>query len=300
LSIERFVLYTTVYPGVEKYLPAWYESVLAQTDRNFDIWIGIDQLSINDVVKAIGADPSATWVLAAKGDSPARIREKAIQRMVSRYPAVIFADSDDVLEPMRVEAARAALRDYDVVGCAMQVISECGEDQGVIFRPPDGVNLATLLLRNNVFGLSNTAYRSEILRKCLPLPATCTLVDWFLITRAWLSKARLYFDFTPRMFYRQYPFNIARILPPFTPNQVRFATEKVLEHYSLILHNVPDLQPEQRIKFEAARNYVEEFRLSMESPRVMHRYVSALNSRAPKPIWWAYVAHPELEEIWRN
>lgn len=297
---EQFALYTTVYPGVERYLPAWYKSVLAQTDWNFNIWIGIDQLDINHVVEAIGADPSANWVLADKGNSPARIREKAIQRMLSQYPAVIFTDSDDVLDPTRVAAARAALHEYDVVGCAMRVINERGEDQGVIFRPPDGVNLETLLLRKNVFGLSNTAYRSEILHKCLPIPDTCTLVDWFLITRAWLSKARLNFDFIPRMLYRQYPLNTARILPPFTLDQVMFATEKVLGHYSLILHSVPDLQPEQRMRFEAARNYVKEFRLSMESPRVMHLYVSALNLRVPELVWWAYVACSELEEIWRN
>ena len=298
---ERLALYTTVYPGIEKYLSAWYNSVLAQTDRNFDIWIGVDGLDVSTLITAMGADPSTTWVIATKGDSPAQIRQKAIARMVRKYPAVVFADSDDVLEPTRVEAARESLTQSDVSGCAMRIIDERGNDLGIVLKPPEGQDIGGLLPRNNVFGLSNTAYRTQILRQCLPIPAECVLVDWFLITRAWALGARLDFDFTCRMAYRQHPLNTARVLPPFTPQQVTLATERVLDHYTLVLENIPELQAQHRVELEAARDRVRAFHKSIkDSPDTLHRYVQALNQLPPNHVWWSCVVHPQLEEIWKS
>lgn len=298
---ERSALYTTVYPGVEKYLSAWYESVLSQTDRNFDIWIGVDELDVGMVVAAMGADLPATWVIAAKGASPTQIRQEAISRIVHEYSTVVFVDSDDVLEPTRVEAARESLQEHDVSGCAMRIMDEDGHDLGIVFEPPDGVDIATILPRNNVFGLSNTAYRSQTLGRCLPIPAGCVLVDWFLITRAWDLGAHLDFDFTPRMAYRQHPRNVARVLPPFTLRQVKLATQQVLNHYAFVLENVPDLHPQYRAELEVARDRVRAFCVAInDHPDILHQYVQALNQLPPKHIWWACVAHPQLEKIWKR
>jgi len=298
---KRLALCTTVYPGVEKYLAAWYESVFAQTDRHFDIWIGVDQLDVSAIIAALGADPSATWVIAAEGDSPAQIRQKAIAKMVNEYPAVVFVDSDDVLEPTRVEAARKSLERSDVSGCAMRIIDEHGNDLGIVLEPAEGQEITGLLSRSNVFGLSNTTYRAQILCRCLPIPADCVLVDWFLITRAWTQGARLDFDSTPRMTYRQHPLNTAPVLPPFTPQQVTLATGRVLDHYTLVLENIPELQPQHRVELEAARNHVKAFHKSIKDfPDILYRYVQALNQLPPNHMWWSCVAHPQLEEIWKN
>lgn len=301
MATERFALYTTVYPGVEKYLSEWYESVLNQTDLNFDIWIGIDGLDISKIIDEIGADPLATWVKAVKGDTPAQIRQKAIKEMIDKYPAVIFVDSDDILEPTRVEAARDALEMDDVNGCALRLIDEKGNDLGMIFKPSIGADVVSILPYSNVFGLSNTAYRTQILEKCLPIPAECVLVDWFLITRAWALGAHLNFDFTFRMAYRQHSKNIAGVLPPFSAKQIMLATKNVLNHYKCVLTYIPDLLPEYRNKIEESRKIVEAFYKSITGSRdVLNLYVSSLNQLSSNHIWWDFVAHPQLEEIWKN
>ena len=64
--------------------------------------------------------------------------------------------------------------------------------------------LEHLLVRNNVMGLSNTAYRSDLLRRCLPIPTEAELMDWLLAVRSLALGARLQFDPEPRMWYRQY------------------------------------------------------------------------------------------------
>ena len=64
MCAERLALYTTIYPGVEPYLAEWFRTVDAQTDREFDLWIGLDTLSPADVAAACGRPCTADWVRA--------------------------------------------------------------------------------------------------------------------------------------------------------------------------------------------------------------------------------------------
>jgi hypothetical protein len=298
---DRLALYTTFYPNVEGYLSAWYDSVLKQTDTEFDVWIGLDGIPVKTATSFIGEDFPVNWVSAAQGDTPVQIRQKAIEDIVKRYPAVIFVDSDDLLESTRVEAARKSLESNDVSGCAMRLIDENNTDLSIIFRLPDEIDIDALLPGNNVFGMSNTAYRSELLSRCLPVPAQCVLMDWFLITRAWALGVSFDFDSTPRMAYRQHPSNITRVLPPFTPEQVFSSTELVINHHALVLNNIPELQDQYRIAVESASKYVLYFyKTIVGSTDILKEYVKALNQLQLSHIWWECVAHPRLEYIWRT
>src|SRR6185437_3699771 len=83
MRTDRLALYTTVYPAVERYLGEWYASVLEQSDRDFDLWIGVDAMTLRRVCAAFGAEPTATWIMAEAHDSPTQIRLRAIDRMLS-------------------------------------------------------------------------------------------------------------------------------------------------------------------------------------------------------------------------
>jgi hypothetical protein len=298
---ERLALYTTIYPGAEPFLAEWYQSVLAQTDRDFDVWIGVDSLEANDVMTCLGAPPDAVRLVTTKGETPAGVRQCAVEHLVGEYPAVVFVDCDDLLYPSRVAAAREALRRHDVVGCALRIVDEQGRDLGLTFGPPVGENFDTLLPRCNVFGLSNTTYQSDVLRHCLPLPEGCELVDWLLVTRAWSAGSRLHFDNVPRMAYRQYSANVARVLLPFSSPQVMRATERVLGHYACVLRSGGELPYANRRALETAHARVELFHRAVTgSAATLESYIEALNRSVPQYVWWWSVAHPELEEIWNN
>jgi hypothetical protein len=301
MSGDRLAVYTTVYPGVEPYLADWYRSVQAQTDRGFDLWIGVDGLSPEAVTRAMGAEPAAAWVSARPGESGTGVRARAIALMADAYEAVVFVDSDDLLEPSRVAAARAALAGCDVVGCALQVIDRNGVDLGIVFGVSEDADLGSLLPRHNVLGLSNTAYRSSVLRRCLPVPEHCVLLDWLLGTRAWASGARVYFDPTPRMLYRQYEANVARVLVPFDAEYVLRATQRVLEHYDCVLDSQWELPAGPRQAVAEACRRVRAFHATVSgSAAVLERYVDALNALPPRYVWWWCVANAELEAVWRN
>jgi hypothetical protein len=301
MRADRLALYTTMYPGVEPYLKDWHASVLAQTDAAFDLCVGLDGLTPAAVARAIGMEPNARWMPAAVPTTPARVRSDAIRQLIGDYDAVILVDSDDVLLPGRVAAARALLARADVTGCALEIMDNAGRPVGARFGPPAGIELAALLPRCNVFGLSNTAYRTSVLRACLPVPDDCVLVDWLLVTRAWSNGARLEFDATPHMRYRQYEANLAPMLQPFTGRQVLVATDRVLEHYRCMLDVHWELGDRERAALETERQRVSAFDAAVrQDGRRLDAYVEALNRLPAMHVWWWQVANPDLEHVWSN
>lgn len=302
MTLPRLAVYSTWYPGVERFLLEWSRSLANQTDRGFDVWIGVDALDAQREADAVGGLDGARWVVAEPGDTPARVRERAVSRLVQDYSAIVFVDSDDVLFPSRVAAARAALDKHDVVGCAVRIVDEGGRDLGLRFGPPQGADCTELLPRHNVFGLSNSAYRCDVLRRLLPLPSDCVLIDWLLATRAWVLGCDLFFDEEPGMAYRQYGDNVARVLPPFTEAEVMRATERVGQHYRVLLEEPSWTVPSPfRPPLDAARERFTSFEVFILGDSEGRRhYVDALNALPPRYVWWWAVANPELEHIWKT
>lgn len=301
MGVNRVALYTAMHPGAVPYLGAWWASVAGQTDAEFDLWISVDGLRIEDAMSAMGARPRAIWMRAPAGASPTAIRAHAIEMMAGEYDAIVFVDSDDVLHPTRIAAAREALAEHDVAACALRIIDAEGRDLARTFGAGETADPSALLPRYNVFGLSNSAYRSDVLRRCLPIPPACVASDWLMATRAWAMGAALAFDATPRMSYRQYGSNTARVIPPFTHEHVRAATECVAAHYRYVLESGWSLPDIVRRELRLARARVECFRQAITTrERTLDAYVDALNALTPRYVWWWCVAHPELEALWTS
>ncbi len=293
-------LYTAVYPGAARFLSAWYASVQAQTDRDFDLWISLDGLTEAEVVARLGDPPAATFVAAEPGSTPAEVRQQALTRIADRYEAVVLVDSDDLLHPDRVGAARAWLDDADVAACGLRLVDEAGQPLGVSLATPGNGDAGSGLPRTNAFGLSNTAYRSDVLRASLPIPAAAALVDWYLVTMAWVQGARLAFDPTLRMDYRQHGSNMARIRSPFTAERVRADTALVREHFRLVIDGLPaGALPARATQVRDAAADVAAFdERVVQDAAQLARYVEALNAAPPPLLWWASVAHPPLHSQW--
>jgi hypothetical protein len=295
-------VYTTVYPGVEAYLVDWYRSLRQQTDQDFQLWIGLDMLGSESIQSMLGGGLNARWVVAPSGATIAQVRQQALALIVETCSGVVLVDSDDLLHPTRVAAARAGLEASDLVGCALCLVDQQGKDLGLTFGLPAQLGPDNVLPRNNVFGFSNSAFRSDLLRRCLPIPGSAVLVDWFLATRGWLLGARLTFDRVPRMYYRQHPTNTARVRSPFGADQVISDTALVRQHFQLLL-------AEPRREFLADR--VAALRSMKAEVDVFHQhivlhaaqlnnYVQALNDLQPAPLWWSSVANPALKHMWTS
>jgi hypothetical protein len=180
------------------------------------------------------------------------------------------------------------------------LIDEKGQNLGLTFDLPPRLRPEDVFPRNNVFGFSNSAYRTDLLRRCLPIPAEAVLVDWFLSTRAWLLGARLAFDRVPRMDYRQHPANTARVRFPFSVDQVVSDTGLVRRHFELLLaENRRDYEADRYAAVEKVAKDIEKFHQGIVlHPAKLDGYVEALNASHPRPLWWSSVANPMLGHMW--
>lgn len=298
----NLMLCTTVYPGVEPFLVDWYQSVLAQTDQDFQLLIASDNLSVEAAQAAMGGVSKANWVLAQANDSPAQIRQRLLVRAIESCDVVVLVDSDDILHDSRVAAARKAIETTDLAGCALRLVSEQSKNLGMTLGSSPGTEAADVLPRHNVFGFSNTAYRSNLLRRCLPIPPNVHLVDWFLATRAWLLGGRLAFDPVVRMDYRQHGANTAPIRFPFQASQVIRDTANVREHFRLLQASpMENVLPDRWAQVQEAAADVQLFSERVVSqPERLESYLQNLNTLKPQVVWWWDVAQPALQWMWND
>ncbi len=136
-SMQRLAVYTTIYPGVEEYLPDWYRSLQAQTDQDFQLWIGLDGIEAGAVETAIGTHLDAVWVQSKLDNTPALIRQQSLAQIVENFDAVVLVDSDDILHPTRVAASRAALETSELVACALRLVDQDRQDLGMTLSIPE-------------------------------------------------------------------------------------------------------------------------------------------------------------------
>jgi glycosyltransferase involved in cell wall biosynthesis len=302
VAFVKLALFTAIYPAVERFLPAWSASVTAQTDRDFDLWIANDGMDRAVADARIGHGVKKSWIPLRAGSSVAHVRQQAIEFLIDKYDGIVFVDSDDLLAPARIEAARKFLAVSDVNACAMRLVDEEGRDGGATFNPHECESrLPSALSHVNVFGLSNTAYRSGLLSRLLPIPASCALVDWYLATKAWNENAVTTLDPAVRMAYRQYGANTAPVMPPFTVPGLLTAGDRVLHHYDLLLAEKETLQPAIAAALFAAQAKALEFRETLgQSEGIASRYVEAVNRLQPVYFWWEQIANPALEHLWKR
>ena len=131
--MNRYALYTTIYPGIERFLGEWCRSVNSQDHSNFDVWIGIDNVETTTVSSLLDQRFEVIFVHALSGETPVSLRCRAMMAMVARYETIVFTDSDDILETDRVSAALSGIVDADIYGCALGLIDVGGLDLGIYF-----------------------------------------------------------------------------------------------------------------------------------------------------------------------
>lgn len=286
-------LFTVVYPGSLRFFRAWHESVALQSDQAFDLWIALDGVSPEELELLANGSLRSQWIHIRAGEDPVQLRWRSIVGIREQYDAVIFTDSDDILEPGRVAAAREGLRTADVVGCAMRIIDEDGADAGRIATCPPGLGFDGFLSTSNIFGLSNTAYSRRALSLLDAPPPGCVLMDWFLVTQVWGAGLPIAFGQSVGMRYRQYGRNIARIVPPFTPEQIVTASELVGRHYVLLENYQGRFRPEVRRRLQEAATSLEHFQSRVVAdPPVLKEYCHTISALDHAWMWWEMVNYP--------
>ena len=120
-----------------------------------------------------------------------------LKHTVEDYDAILFLDIDDIPEQALTHIAKLNAKEYDVTAFAAKLVNKDNEQYGYF-----GTNVD--LNSYNVFGFGNTVWRSDALRKLLPIDTSVEMFDWVLAKQAKSEGFLMRFEPTPLIRYRMY------------------------------------------------------------------------------------------------
>ncbi len=207
----KIAFLTTIFPMNEKYLFDFFDSLKNQTNRNFVVIVVNDGYKDFEKIK-LKYNQDLDIIELQYQNTPVKNREYGINYCIENgYDILIFGDSDDYFSKNRVEISLELLRDSDIVVNDLSLFDDSG---GIYKKMYLSNRLNDLQLIDfefikdkNIFGLSNTAIRLNVLKKVI-IPEGLVAVDWYFFTLLLSYGQRAIFTNETITYYRQHQENI--------------------------------------------------------------------------------------------
>ena len=204
----KIAFLTTIFPMKKQFLFDFFNSLNNQTHDNFDVVVANDGYSnFNEIKLKYG---KLNIVELECSNTPAKNREYGINYCIERkYDILIFGDSDDYFSNNRVELALEALNSNDIVVNDVSLFDDRGvyETMYISNRLSDNSKVNYSYIKNkNIFGLSNTALKINILSKVI-FDKDLVAVDWYLYKGLLKNGCKAIFTNKAITYYRQYKDN---------------------------------------------------------------------------------------------
>ena len=203
---------TTIFPACEKYLPDFFTSLQNQTFKDFDIVVVIENVDKSQI-KDLCTSEMTVKVVNSTQASAVGNRIQGLQYIVENgYNIVVFGDCDDTFSTNRVEESLKTLETADIAVNELMLVDEnltLLHNNYLSQRLENNQRLdADFIKDKNVFGLSNTALRTNILPEFDEIPDVIAF-DWYLYAEI-LENSEISTRFTDQCFtnYRQHEQNI--------------------------------------------------------------------------------------------
>jgi glycosyltransferase involved in cell wall biosynthesis len=199
---------TTIFPMEEQFLIDFFDSLSGQLYDNFDVIVVNDGYDNFYDVKMKYQNLSIIE-LSCSG-TPAKNREYGINYCIERkYDILIFGDSDDYFSNNRVELLLNMLNSNDIVVNDVSLFDDRGvyEAMYISNRLENDSKVNYDYIKNkNIFGLSNTALKINILSK-VSFDKDLVAVDWYLYKGLLKNGCKAIFTNIAITYYRQHKDN---------------------------------------------------------------------------------------------
>jgi hypothetical protein len=206
--MKNVAFLTTIFPMEEQFLIDFFDSLSGQTYNNFDVIVVNDGYDNFYDIKMKYQNLSIIE-LPYLG-TPAKNREYGINYCIEcKYDILIFGDSDDYFSNNRVELSLNILNSNDIVVNDVSLFDDRGvyETMYISNRLSDNSKVNYSYIKNkNIFGLSNTALKINILSK-VSFDKDLVAVDWYLYKGLLKNGCKAIFTNKAITYYRQYAFN---------------------------------------------------------------------------------------------
>ena len=204
----KIAFLTTIFPMKKQFLIDFFNSLNNQTHDNFDVVVVNDGYSNFNEIKLKYS--KLNIVELEYSNTPAKNREYGINYCIERkYDILIFGDSDDYFSNNRVELALEALNSNDIVVNDVSLFDNDGtyEDMYISNRLENDSKVNFNYIKNkNIFGLSNTALKINILSK-VSFDKDLVAVDWYLYKGLLKNGCKAIFTNKAITYYRQHKDN---------------------------------------------------------------------------------------------
>jgi len=287
----KTAVFSAVYPGVEKFLPEFLNSLSKQTDNSFVLFL------INDGMEGLeGFLGQASFPIRIKdGKGPsAATRKTGIEWMkYEGVEIVVFADADDHFSENRVEVAKKLLLINDMVFNELILFGEqCSSPVPMLtnFYKNNEEITAKGLVNYNCLGMSNTSVRID------KIPEQMTMIsdnqisfDWAIFSLVLNSGTKAIFTKEANTWYRQHRNNTASPLL-FSDMQILRGVRVKRDHYCLLSKWYADYK-------NLAKEFTQLLEMLSSDSLLKERYCTAVRKHFSRLLlrWWEPIK--PLEEL---
>ena len=277
--MSKIALFTVFYPGAETYVDEFFNSVLNQTYKNFDLII------VNDGYKDdnLASHCPNLNIIELRGDATiSGNRAIGINYAIDNaYDYLFLCDVDDYMYPTRVEHVLESFGNNDIIVNDLDIVDA---DRKLIVKDyfQKTINANTILDKDfikdkNIFGFSNSALKVSAFSK-VSFPVDLKVVDWYFFTQLLNEGLKAQFLDESLTEYRQHSGNMIGI-SSFTIDVFKKLIELKKKQYSYIKEVYPVYQ----------KLYDQMLNLSKLPDNELQIIIDKNTDITPYPVWWENV-----------
>lgn len=277
--MNKVALFTVFYPGAETYIGEFFDSVLDQTYKDFDLII------VNDGYKdkKLSSLCPNLSVVELRGDATiSGNRAIGINYAIDKnYNYLFLCDVDDYMHPARVEHVLRSFGNNDIIVNDLDIV---GTDRKLIVKDyfQKSISANTILDKvfvkdKNIFGFSNSALKVSALSK-VSFPTDLKVVDWYFFTQLLNEGLKAQFLDESLTEYRQHSKNLIGI-SSFTIDVFKKLIELKKKQYSYMKEVYPVYQ----------KLYDQMIDLSKFPNNELRKIIDKNTDITPYPVWWENV-----------
>lgn len=277
--MSKVALFTVFYPGAETYVDEFFNSVLNQTYKIFDLIIVNDGYK-DDILASLCPNLN---IIELRGDATiSDNRAIGINYAIDNaYDYLFLCDVDDYMHPARVEHVLESFGNNHIIVNDLDIV---GADRKLIVKDyfQKTISTNTILDKDfikdkNIFGFSNSALKVSSLSK-VSFPKDLKVVDWYYFTQLLNEGLKAQFLDESLTEYRQHSENMIGI-SSFTIDIFKKLIELKKKQYGYMKEVYPVYQ----------KLYDQMIDLSKLPDNELQRIIDKNTDITPYPVWWENV-----------
>lgn len=278
------VVFSVIFPGNLQFFRSFLRSLENQTNKDFKLILFND--GVADIKKYLQNTTIICESFDVSGITPFEIRLMGLQKILSiGADYVVFADTDDLLSPERIDLSVKYLNQYPFVCNDISLMASDGtmiQESYWTNRIKNCTEFDINYIKNyNIIGLGNSAMHCQVLPPMLEkLKGFKSGNDWLFFSAAEKDLSAVFLSICTTS-YRQHVDNLIG-KKKVTPASLLGIIKKKIEHYILLNEmNFREYQIKQQIEIN---QYI--LRRCNENREFLEQQAEKINSLEINFFWW--------------